>query len=110
MAKNRQEQEQDNTRDRGPGKPGSLSPQHSAFDAHEDAEGASEPSDAVPFSLEEVALMGGPARGAEKGSAGQFSGDDLEFESFMFDKGDMQELAQDNAAPQTPVPVPVPAS
>src|SRR5207248_9927101 len=45
---------------------------------------------------------------------GQFSGDDLEFESFMFDQGDTPQSAQDNAAaPQTPpapISAPVPAS
>src|SRR4051812_50170771 len=52
-----------------------------------------------PFSLEEVALSGGQAAGTDTGPSGQFSGDDLEFESFMFDAGDAQGMA--------PVTVPV---
>src|SRR5437762_4699753 len=110
MANNRQEQDKHITRDRQPGKPGPLSPQHPDFDAQEEAEGI----EAVPFSLEEVALMGGSAAGGQKGPTGQFSGDDLEFESFMFDQGDTPQSAQDNAAaPQTPpapISAPVPAS
>src|SRR4051794_16345839 len=72
-------------------------------DAHQDGEEEVDGAIAVPFSLEEVAMVGGRAAGpgdADAGASGQFSGDDLEFESFMFDKGDVQDAAQAVNVPQ----------
>src|SRR6478672_164905 len=52
-------------------------------------EGAQSPEgEVVPFSLDEFAALTGAQQGQSGG--GQFSGEDLEFESFMFDSGDLE--------------------
>src|SRR5438270_9186953 len=104
MAKDRQEQEHESTpRLRGAYGASSLA------DAHPDTDEEAEEAVAVPFSLEELAMTGGPTQGAEKGPTGQFSGDDLEFESFMFDSGDVQALEQSGIGAPTPAPTAAPA-
>src|SRR5436309_2025124 len=58
--------------------------------------------EAKPFSLDDVMSMGRGLQPTGEQPTGQFSGDDLEFESFMFDSGHIEAAAPPPAAPVEP--------
>ena len=88
MAKNGQSITQDSERDSGV-----LDPKASGVFPPELDSSLNE-GEIVPFSLDEFAALAGNIQHTDTSGEGQFSGDDLEFESFMFDPGDVASVPE----------------